>query len=64
MIKYLENNLNKNIEIVYRGTNHEVIEGLINNNIDLAYLGPLPYINLLSQNSHNKAITQFLEKKQ
>lgn len=62
LLNYLKKNLNKKIEVIYKGTNQEIVEGLIDNTIDIAYLGPLPYIDLKKKSKNAKAIIQFLEK--
>ena len=46
MIKYLEKKLNKKITIDYNKNYADILEKFKQNKIDLAYLGPLPYIEL------------------
>ena len=62
MTKYLEKGLGKKIEIVYKGSNEEVVDGMIDKSIDIAYFGPLPYVDLTKRYKYSTPIVQFLGK--
>ena len=61
-IEYLEKKSGKKVELVYRATNSEIIEGLKHKTIDLAHFGPLPYVMLTKEYQDIVPIAQFLEK--
>jgi phosphonate transport system substrate-binding protein len=61
-IEYIEKKSGKKIELVYRATNSEIIEGLKTKQIDLAHFGPLPYAKLTKEYKNIIPIVQFLEK--
>ncbi|NCC55533.1 MAG: hypothetical protein EOM11_08665 [Erysipelotrichia bacterium] len=46
MVKYLEKKLNISIKIVYDDNYAEIIKKIVGGEVDLAYLGPLPYVEL------------------
>lgn len=46
MVKYLENRLNISITFVYYDNYEEIIKKIAEGKVDLAYLGPLPYVAL------------------
>lgn len=46
MIKYLEKKLNKKIILDYNNNYADILKKIIEKKIDIAYLGPLPYIEL------------------
>lgn len=45
-VEYLEKKLNTKVEIVFYESYDELIKNFENGSIDLAYLGPLPYVKL------------------
>ncbi len=61
-ISYLEKKTNLKIELVWHKNYQDIIQGLEKNEIDLAYLGPLPYVILKSHSKHIKPIVGFYEK--
>jgi len=61
-MEYLENKSGKKVQLVYKGTNVEVIEALKNKEIDLAHFGALPYVKLTQKYQDIIPIVQFLEK--
>jgi phosphonate transport system substrate-binding protein len=62
MVKYLEKNLGKKIEIIYKASNKNIVDAIINKEIDIAYLGPLPYVDLKKRYNNSVPIVQFLNK--
>ena len=46
MIQLLEKKLNKKIEIFYSGDYEQILDEFKKSKIDIAYLGPLPYVKL------------------
>jgi phosphonate transport system substrate-binding protein len=59
-IQYLEEILQRPVEFAYRDDNRGVIDGLSNDEIDLAFLGPLPYAVLSQKDSKILPLLQFL----
>ena len=59
-IKYLGNVLQRPVQFAYRHSNKEVIDGLTSNEIDLAFLGPLPFALISKQDSDIIPLLQFL----
>ncbi len=61
-INYLEKQTGLRFEIIWHKNYQDIINGLKQNKIDLAYLGPLPYVVLKSRSSHVKPLVGFYEK--
>jgi phosphonate transport system substrate-binding protein len=59
MIKYLEKKLGVTIEFVYYDSYDDIIKNFKENKIDLAYLGPLPYVALKNTSSQATPIVTF-----
>ncbi len=59
-IKYLEEILQKSVQFAYRHNNKDVIEGLKTDEIDLAFLGPLPFAVISQQDPDIIPLLQFL----
>ena len=59
-IKYLENVLQRPVNFAYRHSNKDVIDGLMSDEIDLAFLGPLPFTALSKQDPDIIPLLQFL----
>ncbi len=60
--KFLEQKIGKKVEIVYIAKNAEIMEALKEGKIDIAHLGPLPYVKLHEAYKDMLPIIQFLEK--
>ena len=60
-IKYLEQGLSQPVEIVYREKYKDIIAGLKADEIDLAILGPLPFVLALKSDPTLRVLLQFLE---
>ncbi len=60
-IKYLEQVLPQSVEIVYRGKYKDIIDGLKADEIDLALLGPLPFVLVANSDQAIRPLLQFLE---
>lgn len=63
MTKYLEKKLNVKIEIDYNDSYDILLEKFINGKIDLAYLGPLPYVSLKERYPYLMPLLNFKNKK-
>lgn len=63
MIKYLEKKLNVKINIVYSSSYDSILKKFMDGKIDLAYLGPLPFIFLESKYKHTVPLVNFKNKK-
>ena len=63
MIKYLEKNLNVKIKIDYNNNYDTLLEKFINGEIDIAYLGPLPYLSLEERYPYTKSLVNFKNEK-
>ena len=61
LVNYIESKTGKNIKMIYKGSNKEVMEGLKDGSIDIAYFGPLPYARLSTQFKDVVPIVQYLE---
>lgn len=62
MLSYLEKKLGVNIEIKYSSSYAEILEQFRLGQIDLAYLGPLPYVTLRDNYAQARPLVHFLEK--
>ena len=62
MIKSLENKLNKKILFYYSDDYEEILKDFKNSKIDLAYLGPLPYIQLKNDYPFAQLLINFKNK--
>ena len=58
---YLEDQLKVTVELVFSEGYQELIEKFINQSIDLAYLGPLPYVELKAQYAKAEPLVHFNE---
>lgn len=59
-IKYLESVLQRPVQFVYRHSYKELTDGLVADEIDLAFLGPLPFALMSKQNPDIIPLLQFL----
>lgn len=62
MLGTLERKLGRDIEIVYANSYAEILERFKRGEIDLAYLGPLPYVALRKDYAAALPIVHFVEK--
>lgn len=62
MIKYLEKSLNVQVKIDHNNSYDVILQKFIDGKIDIAYLGPLPYLALESQYTHVKPLVNFKNK--
>lgn len=62
MLQFLEKHLQRPFEMVYSGSYEEIIEHFVAGTIDLAYLGPLPYVELRSRFPQAEPLVHFNEK--
>ena len=62
MLNFLEKQLGAKIEIRYSTSYAEILEHFRTGRIDLAYLGPLPYISLRESHPKAEPLVHFLEK--
>ena len=62
MVQYLEKHLQQPIEMVYSDSYEEIIEKFIAGGIDIAYLGPLPYIELRGKYHQAEPLVHFNEQ--
>ncbi|PLY04677.1 MAG: ABC transporter substrate-binding protein [Arcobacter sp.] len=63
MINYLEKKLNVKIKIDYNTSYDEILNKFIEGKIDIAYLGPLPYLSLEKRYSETIPLVNFKNKK-
>jgi phosphonate transport system substrate-binding protein len=63
MIKYLEKKLNVKIQMDYNDDYDTLLEKFINGKIDIAYLGPLPYLTLEEKYPNTMPLVNFKNKK-
>ncbi len=61
-ITFLEKKSGKKVEVIYRAKNSEIMDGLKNNEIDIAHFGALPYVKLSKEFNSIVPIVQFMEK--
>ena len=63
MLAYLEHKLNEPIDIQFHKNYEKILTAFCQNKIDLAFLGPLPYIKLKKQCDKVIPIVRFVNKK-
>lgn len=63
MIRYLEKKLNITISIVYYDKYEEIIKNISEEKVDLAYLGPLPYVALKRKFNDVAPLSDFKDKR-
>ncbi|MGD9950652.1 MAG: PhnD/SsuA/transferrin family substrate-binding protein [Desulfobulbus sp.] len=61
MIEYLEQKLNRPIVFDFSESYDKILEKFQSNTIDLAYLGPLPYVELRTKDAHAEPLIRFRE---
>lgn len=61
MVLYLEKSLNVTIEFVFADNYADILNNFIAGQIDLAYLGPLPYVELRAKDSQAEPLVHFNE---
>jgi phosphonate transport system substrate-binding protein len=61
MVLYLEKKLNVTIEFVFTDNYADIINNFTKGQIDLAYLGPLPYVELRAKDSQAEPLVHFNE---
>lgn len=59
---YLSTITSTDVETIYYKNYQNLIDGLINDQIDLAYLGPLPYVSLIQQDSSYVPVVRFVNQ--
>lgn len=62
LLSFLERRLDVKIEIRYSSSYAEILERFRTGQIDLAYLGPLPYVSLRENHPQAEPLVHFLEK--
>jgi phosphonate transport system substrate-binding protein len=62
LLAYLEEQLGVSLQIDYSGSNDEVVEKFAAGRLDLAYLGPLPYVKLRKRFPAAEPVVVFREK--
>ena len=62
MIQALEKRLNKKIEIFYSDSYEQILEEFKKSKIDIAYLGPLPYVKLKESYDYAYPLVHFKEQ--
>lgn len=62
MTEYLEKNLNVKIVFSYSDSYADIVEKFSRSEVDLAYLGPLPYVRLRAIYPQAEPLVQFKEK--
>ncbi len=62
LTSYLDKNLNLNIQYTYEKDYKNILKGFKEGKIDIAYLGPLPYLLLKKEFTYAKAIVTFAQK--
>jgi len=62
LVSYLEKKLHLKIEFKYEKNYKDILEGIKKGSIDLAYLGPLPYISLKKEYESVEPLIVFREK--
>jgi len=63
MLEYLEKQLNLNFNIIYATHYDDIITQLGQGKIDIAFLGPLPYVEASSRYPQIKPLVRFLDAK-
>lgn len=59
--KYLSKNTGQQVELIYHQSYQELLNELIKDNIDLAYLGPLPYVMLRKSDPNFVPVVRFVD---
>jgi|LGVE01.1.fsa_nt_gb phosphonate transport system substrate-binding protein len=59
---YLSTITSTDVEIIYHKSYQTLLDGLINDQIDLAYLGPLPYVSLTQQDPSYVPVVRFVNQ--
>lgn len=62
LIEYMEKSLALKIKFNYKKDYNDILKGFMDGSIDMAYLGPLPYVVLKSEYSYIKPIVFFNQK--
>ncbi len=62
MTEYLEQRLGEKIVFSYSDSYQDIIDKFCRSEVDIAYLGPLPYVRLRFASSHAEPLVQFKEK--
>ena len=62
MLAYLERQLGVTIEVKYSSSYEDILAKFQKGQLDLAYLGPLPYVTLKEQYTAAQPVVHFLEK--
>ena len=60
-LDYLETHTGKQYELAYYASYADLLDGFVADEIDLAYLGPLPYVALTERIGHVSPVVQFLD---
>jgi phosphonate transport system substrate-binding protein len=60
-VQYLSKNTGQQVELVYQQDYQKLIEEFINDKIDLAYLGPLPYVILTERDPDFVPVVRFVD---
>ena len=63
MLRYLEKKTNLKFEIVYVSDYDQIIQKLIDSEIDIAFLGPLPYVEITKRCKSIIPLVRFLNSK-
>lgn len=61
MVEYLEQKLGRAIVFDFSESYDKILEKFLSNRIDLAYLGPLPYVELRAKDDHAEPLIHFRE---
>lgn len=61
MMEYLEQKLERPIVFDFSESYEKILEKFLTNKIDLAYLGPLPYVELRTKDEHAEPLIHFRE---
>ncbi|MDA3904230.1 MAG: PhnD/SsuA/transferrin family substrate-binding protein, partial [Desulfuromusa sp.] len=59
-IKYLESVLQRPVQFAFQSSNKKVVDALVFDEIDLAFLGPLPFVMIANQDPNVIPLLQFL----
>lgn len=59
LIEYMQKNLSVKIKFNYKKDYNDILKGFMDGSVDMAYLGPLPYVTLQSKYPYIKAIVAF-----
>lgn len=61
VVRYLEQQLRQPVELVYYDKNHEIVQALQDNALDVAMLGALPYLTLKRRGARVEPLVLFRE---